>query len=70
MTWSRLSEATGGTAHAIGLFGTSGGRALELLHSMLVHQFLVGRHSLLGLIGVDAPSKALLSNKTVDVQSG
>lgn len=32
----------------------------KLLHSVLVHKFLVGEHRLLGLILVDSLSKALL----------
>jgi hypothetical protein len=36
---------------------------LELLHSVLVHELLIGEESLLGLIWVDVLSKALLGSK-------
>jgi hypothetical protein len=35
---------------------------LELLHSMVVHEFLVGDHRLLRDIWIDALSKALLGS--------
>jgi hypothetical protein len=41
-------------------------RILELLHSVLVHEVLVGEHSLLGLILVDTLSKAFLGSQGGD----
>jgi hypothetical protein len=42
---------------------------LELLHSVLVHELLVGEHSLLGVIWVDVLNKALLGSKGGDNRS-
>jgi hypothetical protein len=39
---------------------------LESLHSMLVHELLVGEHSLLRVIWLDVLSKALLGSKGGD----
>jgi hypothetical protein len=44
--------------------------ALVLLHGMLVHELLVGVHSLLRLARVDIPSKAFLRSEPTGVHRG